>query len=67
LSARSSHRFRPSHDLFSTNLWPKALNFDHYNEIFVRPRFVGLAAMTDGPCCRNVRGSNSRTTLVLHP
>ena len=26
--------FRSSNDLFSTNLSPKALNFDHYNEIF---------------------------------
>jgi trehalose/maltose transport system permease protein len=33
--------FRSSNDLFSTNLSPKALNFDHYNEIFVRGRFVG--------------------------
>ena len=32
--------FRPSNALFSTNLSPKALNFDHYNEIFVRPIFV---------------------------
>jgi trehalose/maltose transport system permease protein len=32
--------FRPKNDLFSTNLSPKALNFDHYNEIFVRSIFV---------------------------
>jgi trehalose/maltose transport system permease protein len=32
--------FRPSNLLFSTDLSPKALNFDHYNEIFVRPIFV---------------------------
>jgi len=32
--------FRPSNALFSTNLSPKALNFDHYKEIFVRPIFV---------------------------
>jgi ABC-type glycerol-3-phosphate transport system permease component len=32
--------FRPSNALFSTNLSPRALNFGHYNEIFVRPIFV---------------------------
>jgi trehalose/maltose transport system permease protein len=32
--------FRPSNALFSTDLSPKALNFDHYYEIFKRPIFV---------------------------
>ena len=32
--------FRSSNDLFSTDLSPKALNFDHYNEVFARPIFV---------------------------
>ena len=32
--------FRPSNALFSTDLSPKALNFDHYNEILTRPIFV---------------------------
>jgi ABC-type glycerol-3-phosphate transport system permease component len=33
--------FRPSNDLFSTNLSPKTLNFDHYHAVFARPIFVG--------------------------
>ena len=33
--------FRPSHALFTTNLSPKSLNFDHYKAIFARPIFVG--------------------------
>jgi len=33
--------FRPSNDLFSTDLWPKALGFDHYQAVFKDARFVG--------------------------
>jgi trehalose/maltose transport system permease protein len=33
--------FRPSSDLFSTSLWPKALGFDHYQQVFKDARFVG--------------------------
>src|SRR6476646_4276344 len=33
--------FRPSHDLFSTDLWPKALGLDHYQAVFKDARFVG--------------------------
>jgi trehalose/maltose transport system permease protein len=33
--------FRPSSDLFSTNLWPKALGLDHYQAVFKDARFVG--------------------------
>lgn len=32
--------FRPSNALFSTNLSPKAVYFDHYSETFVRPIFL---------------------------
>jgi len=32
--------FRPSNALFSTNLSPKSLNFDHYKAVFARPIFV---------------------------
>ena len=33
--------FRPSNDLFSTDLWPKALGLDHYQAVFKDARFVG--------------------------
>jgi len=33
--------FRPSNDLFSTDLWPKALSLDHYQAVFKDARFVG--------------------------
>jgi trehalose/maltose transport system permease protein len=33
--------FRPSNDLFSTSLWPKALGLDHYQAVFKDARFVG--------------------------
>jgi trehalose/maltose transport system permease protein len=33
--------FRPSNDLFSTSLWPKALGLDHYRAVFQDARFVG--------------------------
>lgn len=33
--------FRPSNDLFSTDLWPKALALDHYKAVFRDARFVG--------------------------
>jgi trehalose/maltose transport system permease protein len=33
--------FRPSNDLFSTDLWPKALSLDHYTAVFKDARFVG--------------------------
>ncbi|MBV8227078.1 MAG: carbohydrate ABC transporter permease [Verrucomicrobia bacterium] len=33
--------FRPSNDLFSTSLWPKALALDHYQAVFKDARFVG--------------------------
>jgi trehalose/maltose transport system permease protein len=33
--------FRPSSDLFSTQLWPRALGFDHYQAVFKDARFVG--------------------------
>ncbi len=32
--------FRPNSELFSTDLVPKSLTFDHYREIFQQPRFV---------------------------
>jgi trehalose/maltose transport system permease protein len=32
--------FRPSNDLFSTNLLPTALTLDHYGAVFKDPRFV---------------------------
>jgi trehalose/maltose transport system permease protein len=33
--------FRPSNDLFSTDLWPKAFGLDHYQAVFKDARFVG--------------------------
>jgi len=33
--------FRPSNDLFSTDLFPKALALDHYQAVFKDVRFVG--------------------------
>ena len=33
--------FRPSNDLFSTDLLPKALGLDHYQAVFKDARFVG--------------------------
>jgi trehalose/maltose transport system permease protein len=33
--------FRPSSDLFSTDLWPKALGLQHYQAVFKDARFVG--------------------------
>jgi trehalose/maltose transport system permease protein len=33
--------FRPSNDLFSSDLWPKALALDHYQAVFKDVRFVG--------------------------
>ena len=33
--------FRPSNDLFSSDLWPKALALDHYQAVFKDIRFVG--------------------------
>jgi len=33
--------FRHSNDLFSTQLWPKALGLDHYQAVFKDARFVG--------------------------
>ncbi|HEY5706022.1 MAG TPA: carbohydrate ABC transporter permease [Terrimicrobiaceae bacterium] len=32
--------FRPSNELFSTELWPKTLTFEHYLAVFANPRFV---------------------------
>jgi trehalose/maltose transport system permease protein len=32
--------FRPNSDLFSTDLFPKAFTFAHYDEVFKDPRFV---------------------------
>jgi trehalose/maltose transport system permease protein len=33
--------FRPSSELFSTDLFPKSITFDHYSDVFKDPRFVG--------------------------
>jgi trehalose/maltose transport system permease protein len=33
--------FRPSNELFSTDLWPKTLSLDHYQAVFKDARFVG--------------------------